>query len=414
MFFPISHAALLLAAACLPGQIQAAPLTLETALQLAVERSEAARAARAGVRSATEASRAAGQLPDPVLRVGIENLPITGPDRFSTTQDSMTMKRIGISQEWLSQDKRSARTAAAEATVQREAVQAQAALAETRLQTTLAFLDAVYADEMLKLTTSMEHHAHEELEAARARLASAAGGSQEVLALVAAKGSSQDDSADWRQQQNADRLALQRWTGVMSDELAAPRIAASASSATEDAYVASHPSVLALQREVEVARQAAAVAQSNRAPNWTWEAGYGQRTGYSDMLTVGVSIPLPVSPGERQDRETAARLALVDKAESDLAEATRAAAAQYRALKSDGQNLRERIERYRAGVLTPAAQRTAAALAAYRSNQASLLTLFEARHAHTEAQRKLLALQRDLARTDAQLAFRPLSVELAP
>ena len=34
--------------------------------------------------------------------------------------------------------------------------------------------------------------------------------------------------------------------------------------------------------------------------------------------------------------------------------------------------------------------------------------LFEARHAEVEAQRKLLALQRDLARTQAQLAFKPI------
>ena len=54
-----------LAAALLSCLVEAAPLTLETALQLGVERSEAARAARAGVTSATEAARAAGQLPDP-------------------------------------------------------------------------------------------------------------------------------------------------------------------------------------------------------------------------------------------------------------------------------------------------------------------------------------------------------------
>jgi outer membrane protein TolC len=70
--------------------------------------------------------------------------------------------------------------------------------------------------------------------------------------------------------------------------------------------------------------------------------------------------------------------------------------------------LHERIERYRNGVVTPAGQRTAVATAAYRSNQGTLLTLFEARHAEVEAQRKLLVLQRDLARTQAQLAFKPL------
>src|SRR5262245_42468231 len=99
---PFSLRAATLAAAMLPVLAIAAPLTLDNALDLAVQRSEAARSARAGLASATEVARASGALPDPMLTAGIENLPVTGADRFSTTAESMTMKRIGISQEWLS------------------------------------------------------------------------------------------------------------------------------------------------------------------------------------------------------------------------------------------------------------------------------------------------------------------------
>jgi hypothetical protein len=41
------------------------------------------------------------------------------------------------------------------------------------------------------------------------------------------------------------------------------------------------------------------------------------------------------------------------------------------------------------------------------------VALFEARHAEVEAQRKLLTLQRDLAKARIQLAFRPLTAEVA-
>lgn len=395
-----------LATALLSHLAGAAPLTLETALDLAVKRSESARAGRAGVSSASELARAAGQLPDPMLRAGIDNLPVTGPERFSTTRDSMTMKRIGISQEWLSSEKRAARQASADAAVAREGIQARSTVAETRLNTALAYLDAYYAGEELKLTTLMEHHAHEEFEAARARLTSPTGSSQEALALSGARGLAQDESAEVRQLQSAAQVTLQRWVGTAAAELAP---VAAVPLPTEQAYVAAHPAVLAKQFDIDVATRAAAVAASERKPNWTWEISYGQRTGFSDMATFGVSIPLQVAPSERQDRETAAKLALADKAEAELEEARRAATAEYRALASDAQRLRERIERYRAAVVTPALQRTAAATAAYRSNQGTLLTLFEARHAEAETQRKLLALQRDLAKAQAQLAFKPLA-----
>lgn len=395
-----------LAAAILPALAVAAPLSLDQALNLAVQRSESAHSARAGVTSASESARAAGQLPDPTLRAGVDNLPVTGGDRFSTTRDSMTMKRIGISQEWLSRDKRAARQAAAEATVGREAVQAQVAVADTRLQTALAYLDAFYAGEALKLTTLMEHHANEELEAARARLSSSTGSSHEVLSLTGARGVAEDESDEVRQQQSSANVSLQRWVGVRAEELAFATLPVPPS---EQDYVASHPTVVAMQRDIEVARQNAAVASSERKPNWTWEVSYGQRTGYSDMVSFAVSIPLQVARDQRQDRENASKLALVDKAEADLAEATRAATGEYLVLTSDVQRLRERVDRYRTNVVTPAQQRTAAATAAYRSNQASLMTLFEARHAEVDAQRKLLTLLRDLAKAQAQLVFKPLN-----
>lgn len=389
----------------LPLGAGAAPLTLQAAQDLAVQRSEAARSARAGALGAREAAKAAAQLPDPTLRVGVEDLPITGRDRFNTTRDSMTMKRIGISQEWLSRDKRDARQAAADAAVSRETVQSLIAVAEARLQTTLAYLDAFYAGEALLLTTLMEHHAHEEVVAARARLASATGGSPELLMLTSARGVAEDESAELRQQRSAARVALERWIGTPAEELN-PVAGLPVSSEVE--YVAGDAKVAALQRDIDVARSAAAATASNRRPNWTWEVAYGQRTGYSDMVTVAVSIPLPVAPGTRQDRDTAAKLALVDKAEADLAEAIRAATAGYRALVSDARSFQERIERYRSAVVAPARQRTAAATAAYGSNQGSVAMLFEARRVEVDVQRKLLVLQRDLAKRQAELAFRPI------
>ncbi|WP_235965142.1 TolC family protein [Caenimonas soli] len=378
-------------------------LTFDRALELAVQRSQSARAARASMASASQSARVAGQLPDPTLRAGIDNLPVTGPDRLSTTRDSMTMKRIGISQEWLSAEKRAARTAAAQALVSREEAQLKASVAEARLQTSLAYLDAFYAGEALKLAQLMQHHAREEFEASRARLASSSGSSSEVLALTGARAMAEDESTEIHQQQAAAQVALQRWSGVAAGELAA---APQMGGLSEEAFVEGHPSVLVKQQEVQVARLEAASTASNRRPNWTWEASYGQRSGYSDMVSVVVSIPLPVAPGERQNRETVAKLSLIDKAEADLAEARRAAHAEYETLVRNSHLLDERIERYREGVVLPAQQRVAAATASYRSNQGTLMTLFEARRAEVEAQRKQLTLQRDLAKTMAQLAYR--------
>jgi len=270
----------------------------------------------------------------------------------------------------------------------------------------MAYIEAYYAAQVLKLMSLNEKHAREELEAGKGRLATVSGNSAEVLGLASTLGTAEDESADVRQQQAAAGAALQRWTGSTADDLSAPQLGPVE---REDDFVARYPAVVTKQRDVEVARQEVEVTRLNRKPNWSYEVSFGQRQGRPDLVSFGVNIPLPIAPAARQDRETAAKLAMVERAEADLAEAQRAAAGEYAALASDAKRLKERIDRFQASVLEPLRQRMGSMLAAYRSNQASLVMLFEARHAEVEGQRKLLALQRDLAKTQAQLVFKPVS-----
>jgi len=392
----------------LPALAPAAPLTLDQALEQAVQRSQPLRSARAATASAARQAEAAGQLPDPMLGVSIENLPATGTDRFRTTAESMTMKRVALSQEWVPADKRALRTAAATALARRQQAAAAVAAADARLQTALAYVDAFYASEALKLSVSGEEHSHEAVGTARARLAAGNGSAQDVLALSAAQGLAEDEAAEMRQQAAASGVNLARWIGGPAGELKTPILP---TQPAEQAYVESHPMVVAARRDLAVSQQDAAVAASNRKPNWTWEVAYGQRTGMSDLVSIGVTIPLPVAAAARQDKETASKLALVEKAEADLVEAERTAQAEYRTLAGDVQRLAERIARIRSAVIEPARQRTEVATAAYRSNQASLAMVFEARHGELEAQRKVLMLQRDLAKAQAQMAFKPVRAE---
>src|SRR3546814_11990292 len=61
---------------------------------------------------------AAGQLPAPKLGLGIDNFPVSGPPAGSFVEDSMTMARLGISQEVPNAAKRRARSSRARTDVQ--------------------------------------------------------------------------------------------------------------------------------------------------------------------------------------------------------------------------------------------------------------------------------------------------------
>ena len=83
-----------------PACADTPPLTLETAVRHALHRSAAHQAAESATQASAEAAVQAGQLPDPMLKLGIDNLPVEGPDRWSISRDFMTMRRIGIEQSW--------------------------------------------------------------------------------------------------------------------------------------------------------------------------------------------------------------------------------------------------------------------------------------------------------------------------
>lgn len=122
-----------------------APLTLAEALRVAEARASSLSASNAAARGAREMALAAGQLPDPVLRAGVDNLPVNGSDAFSLERDFMTMRRIGLMQEYVSAAKRGVRQERGEREARRWEAEAEMSRAEIRTDVAMAWYDRLYA-----------------------------------------------------------------------------------------------------------------------------------------------------------------------------------------------------------------------------------------------------------------------------
>ena len=195
----------------------------------------------------------------------------------------MTMKRIGIGQEWVSADKRAAREAVADAVAGRESVQPRASRsAETRLQT-----GAGLSRRLLRRRGAGAHHAHRDTMPAKSsrpaqgRLASATGSSAEVLGLDRRAWAWQKTSLPTSRQQQRAAAALPAALDRYAVRRAVPQPRTDAVPA-QDAYVAVTPG-----RRGQAARHRGRPSAKPRrpprtaSPNWTWEVSYGQRTGYA-------------------------------------------------------------------------------------------------------------------------------------
>ncbi|WP_333992833.1 TolC family protein [Burkholderia orbicola] len=410
---PVPWAALLVAGAV---HAQPSPLTLDAALQSATDRSASMQAAQASVLARSEAAVKAGQLPDPMLKAGIDNLPVNGGQRFTVGQDFMTMRRIGIEQEWVSGDKRRLRTALADEQVGRERAGYLVQLAAVRRQTATAWLDAVYAKQALALQQALLGHMNHELDATQASYRGAKASAGDVVQARAMLAQTQDQVLKAQQAYRTALIALARWTALPVTDVAGtpPAPESFVSALPPDELRLSQPALVAAADDIAVAEADAAVANSERSPNWTWEIAYQQRGGaYSNMVSVGVSIPLPLNRKNRQNRDVAEKAALATKARLMYEDTLRQVQADIRTQSDTLASGRERIANLSAALLPAADQRVQLATAAYRAGTGSLADTFAARRAQLEAQLQVLDLRRDVSQTWAQLEYQVVPSAMA-
>ena len=388
----------------------AGALTLAEAQRIAVERSQQLLAHDASIRSSREMAVAAGQLPDPVLRLGIDNLPVEGADRFSLGRDFMTMRRIGVMQEFTSSEKRRLRSARFEREAERAVAEKNATLADVQRETAIAWLDVLYLERVRALIAMQAQEILLEIQAAESGYRAGGTSQADVLTAHSSRVVLEDRLTILDRRIRNARAMLSRWVGEKAGKLAltgAPSLnAVPIHLHALEEQLRRHPSIAAMSQEVAVQQAEAAFAQANKRPDWTWEVMYQKRgSDFSDMIGVGVSIPLQWDQKNRQDRELASKLALAEKAQALRDEALRAHVAEVQTLVNEWQNGRERLRRYERELLPLARDRTQALVSAYRGGKGELSTVVAARRNELEVRMQSLEIEADIARTWAQLRY---------
>ena len=125
-----------------PSQPVGDPLTLDAALRAAQRFSQALPAQAAAAQAARERAVAAGQRPDPVLRFGLDNVPIEGGTDHLLTREPTTARSIGFVQALPDRAKREARAHRFEQDAHVAEARRQAVRAVLRRETALAWLQA--------------------------------------------------------------------------------------------------------------------------------------------------------------------------------------------------------------------------------------------------------------------------------
>ncbi len=384
-------------------------LSLDRALQLAQGRSRQLTAQDAAATASREMALAAGQLPDPTLKFGVNNLPINGGDRFSLTRDFMTMRSIGVMQEITRSDKLKSRSARFNSEAEALEASRAVALANLRRDTAMAWLDRYYQERMLDILRTQQAEAGLQIEAANAAYRGGRGTQADIFAVRSMVVQMDDRIRQLEKQIATAKIKLARWIGDDAAQAldAPPGLEAIHLDLVNlEDQLAHHPQIALMAKQEEVARADADIAQSNKRPDWTVELMYSQRgPAYSNMVSVNVSVPLQWDQKNRQDRELSAKLAVAEQMRAQREEATREHVADTRMWLQEWQSNHERLAIYDSALIPLSLERTRAAIAAYRGGSGQLTSVLEARRMAIDAQMDRLRLTMETATLWAQLEY---------
>jgi outer membrane protein TolC len=279
------------------------PTPLATLIEEATQANPEIRAARREAEGAEQRIAPAGSLADPMLEVGVLNLPI---DTFSFRQDDMTMKMIGLGQRLPYPGKRRLREEVAAEDAEATRHRAQETVNRTVRNVRTAYYALALNGTATRLTARNRDTLEQLLRIARAKYEIGQGNQADVLKgeLQLSRMADEFIRLAREQREIAGELdaALGRPPGqrtIVPEPLELARTAAPATVVDHQA-LAVQPQLLGLQSRIARSQKVLDLAAKEYYPDFDVKFAYGQRDRTQDgmsrpdmiLFTVGINLPV--------------------------------------------------------------------------------------------------------------------------
>lgn len=390
----------------------AAELTIEEAGALALKDDYTLQAINARSQSMSELAIATERLPDPRLKLGFANLPT---DTFKLDQEPMTQAVIGVQQMFPRGQTRALKSARLSESVARNEAEAldrqHLVLLDVREQYTRIFL---HRERQRILQQSLVVFA-DLAEITRDYFATGRGHQQDVVQAQLELSRVQERLIGMQQQEQQARARLAERIGADAyRELEPdwPQISQPAAAKQIIAALVEHPRVRAWQHEIAKSRTSEEIARQAYKPGFAVDLAYGGRSGQnsngtnrSDLLSVFVTMDIPLFTKNRQDRVLAASIAdtsAVEYVRDDVFRSMKARIEEHAATLG---HERDRLELYQEYLLPQAAYNAETAFEDYQDAVGDLTNLMRARISEYELKLGHATLRADEIITRARLLY---------
>ncbi len=379
-------ALMLLLALPAAGQDAADP-QLAVLVAEAAERNPDVQAVRRETAAARSRIAPAGALDDPMLEVGVLNVPV---DSLSLRTEDMTMKMIGLTQRLPYPGKRALRRELAEKEAEAAENNLQELVNRVRRDVKVAYYDLGLTDESLRLAESNRRVLEQFLSIAEARY----GVGQSTQADVLKAQTQVSKMLEELIKLGRERPMLEAELNRAAGRSAAPRAVSPGPGRVREVSLrldelraiarANRPQLLAQQRMMDRGGKALDLAQKDYYPDFDLRFSYGQRDNTQDMrredlISFTVAFNLPVWRGSKREPRVAEAGAMRDQAAAMYEARLNEIDAMLRQQVAAAEQTLKSVRLYETALLPQARLTADASLSAYRVGRVDFFTLLDSR-----------------------------------
>lgn len=390
----------------------AGSLSLEDAEALAILNDPSIRVIQANQDALDENAIAAGQFPDPMVKVGMAALPT---DSFNLGQEPMTQIQLGVVQKFPRGNSRSLRTEqfnerskGLEAMAQDQSLRVILSVREEFLEVLKQQKLAAINQEAIKAFTDLADITLDYYATGRVQ-------QQDVLRASVELAKVQDRATQIAQEEDQARARMTAWLGAAAlREINAdwPQLQPLSDPAEILNHLDKHPRISALNQNIVAADTGIELARQAYKPEFSVDVTYGGRGGTNmdgssraDLLSMMLVMDVPLFTAKRQDRLVAARVAESSAAMYGRDDVYRMMRSQLEMYQSTFKRQHERIELFQTTLLPEADFNADATFEAYQAAVENLTTLMRARITEFELQLEYARLQSETLKTQARLLY---------
>jgi outer membrane protein TolC len=404
-------------------------LTMQDAVKIAIQHDPWLTGNQLQEKALRASRKAANYLPDPMLSMGVLNLPSDG---FAFDQEPMTQFKMGIAQAFPRGDSLAIKQQQLSYQADQHPYQREDRKAKIQVAVSQLWLDAIKADQTIRLIKRDRVLFEQLVDIVKASYSSAQGSTrqQDVISAQLELARLDDRLTAVNSQRDSALTNLSEWLPAsvqlaVSDTFAdntvlplSPQLADDIKLLLERTdnmgllqLLGRHPSQLAIEQSAKAGNTAVKLAEQKYKPQWGVNASYAYRDddplgqSRADFFSLGITVDIPIFGSEQQDSEVAASRLTAQVIETDKRLLQQRMLAKMLSLYQQEVRFGQREKGFLNAILPQVQEQADASLNAYTHDDGDFSDVMRARIAQLTAQIDLIDIQIEKHKIRMQLGY---------